>query len=215
MPNDPQQVKMLRDFFHAGKKITLRRGQVIDRSDESPFHVYFIETGFVKAYAITKYGEENLMVIRKDDEVFPLIRTHTGLQRDIIYEAMGPTTVWRRDSKDYLAFVDSHPAILPLMLDMAISMYLLHSMHLNCLEYRTVRERVISFLLILEHRFGKPTANGVLIDAPIRRQDIASSVSATRETASRVLAALSQKQLITSQDGLILLPNTDKLRALL
>jgi CRP/FNR family transcriptional regulator len=193
----------------------LKRGQIIDRSEESPFHVYFIETGFVKAYAITKYGEENLMVIRKDSEVFPLIRTYTGLQRDIVYEAMGPSVVWRRESTDYLQFVDAHPQILPLMLDMAISMYLLHSMHLNSLEYRTVRERVISFLLILEHRFGRKTPTGVLIDAPIRRQDIASSVSATRETTSRVLASLSQKHLIASENGNILIPDPEELRKLL
>lgn len=215
MVTDAQQQKLLSDFFHAGKRMVLRRGQIIDRSDESPFFVYFIDSGFIKAYAITKYGEENLMVIRHDNEVFPLIRTYTGLQRDIVYEAMGDSVVWRRESGEYLDFVDSHPQILPLMLDMAVNMYLLHSMHLNCLEYRTVKERVISFLLILEHRFGRKTTSGVLIDAPIRRQDIASSVSATRETTSRVLAGLTQKQLIDSSDGFILLPDPAKLRELL
>ncbi len=216
MVTKQQQTALLREFFHSGKRMKLKRGQIIDRSnDQAPFGIYYIETGFVKAYAITKYGEENLMVIRKDTEVFPLIRTFTGLRRDIVYEAMSDCVVWRKLSDEYVRFVDEHQEILPILLDAAVDMYLLHSVHLNSLEYRTVRERVISFLLMLEHRFGKQTSNGVLIDAPIRRQDIASSVSATRETTSRVLTSLSRNGLISADKGQIVLTDIESLRALL
>ncbi len=210
-----EQFKLLHDFFMSGTRLELKRGQIIDRSDEEPFGVYFIESGFVKAYAITKYGEENLMVIRKAGEMFPLIRTYTGLQRDILYEAMDTSVIWRRMSDDYLKFVEDHPQIQPALIDIAIDMYLLHSEHLKSLEYRTVRERVISFLLTLEHRFGRKIGEGILLDAPIRRQDIASSVSATRETTSRVLTSLTRKGLIAEKDGRIVLRDKASLRAFL
>jgi DNA-binding HxlR family transcriptional regulator len=48
----------------------------------------------------------------------------------------------------------------------------------------------------MAERFGEKTAeNGTKIDVPLRHQDIASSISATRETTSRTLSELERKGL--------------------
>ncbi|HVX48067.1 MAG TPA: helix-turn-helix domain-containing protein, partial [Candidatus Saccharimonadales bacterium] len=54
-------------------------------------------------------------------------------------------------------------------------------------------------------RFGKETPGGLMIEVPLRHQDIASSVNSTRETTSRELAALERKGLLRNQQSLILL----------
>jgi CRP/FNR family cyclic AMP-dependent transcriptional regulator len=95
---------------------------------------------------------------------------------------------------------------------MTMEMYRLHSERILNLEYRSVRERIISFLLTMSQRFGKQTEEGLIINVPLRHQDIASSVNATRETASRELAALERKGLIENSQSLITLKDLDALR---
>lgn len=207
-----RQVAALVKLFKGGTKLTYRKGEFIIRPGEAPSAVFYIEEGLVKAYNISKYGEENLLIIRKDHEIFPLIWAITGQERDIIYQAMVPSTVWRLSPQTYLTFLHNHPAALPPLLDMVTEMYRIHSERLLNLEYRTVRERLISFLLTMANRFGSESDDGTIIGAPLRHQDIASSINASRETASREIAALERKGLIKSKNGNIILKDVEALQ---
>jgi len=211
----PKQFAALVELFQSGTKLTYRKGEFVIRPGEAPSSVYYIEEGLVKAYNISKYGEENLLIIRKEQEVFPLIWALTGQERDIIYQAMGPTTLWRIDGEKYLGFLHSHPGAMLPILDLVTEMYRIHSERLLNLEYRTVRERLVSFLITMSGRFGKETDEGLVINVPLRQQDIASSINASRETASRALSYLEKKGLITTKQFYITLKDIDALQALL
>jgi CRP-like cAMP-binding protein len=128
---------------------------------------------------------------------------------------MTATTVWRISPQNYLSFLHNHPSALPPLLDMVTEMYRIHSERLLNLEYRTVRERLVSFLLTMSNRFGKEVNDGVIIEVPLRHQDIASSINASRETASREVAALERKGLIVSKSSHIVLKDIDALQAYL
>jgi len=95
---------------------------------------------------------------------------------------------------------------------MVTEMYRIHSERLLNLEYRTVRERLISFLLTMSNRFGKEIDEGVVIEVPLRHQDIASSINASRETASREISALERKGLIDNKNSFIVLKDVAKLQ---
>src|SRR3954452_24299823 len=120
---NPRQFAALVKLFKTGTKLTYRRGEYVIRPGEQPNNVFFVEEGLVKAYNISKYGEENLLIIRKEKEIFPLIWALTGSERDIIYQAMAPTVVWRISPQTYLTFLNHHPAALPPLLDMVTEMY--------------------------------------------------------------------------------------------
>lgn len=210
-----EQVNNLINKFHQGTKLTYRKGEYIIRPGEAPSSVFYIEKGLVKAYDISKYGEENLLIIRKNHEVFPLIWAITGLERDIIYQAMDDVIVWRVSRDDYLKELHGDPSLLPPLLDMVTEMYRIHSERIMNLEYRTVRERVISFLLTMAKRFGRVTDHGVLIEVPLRHQDVASSVNASRETSSRELGRLEREGLIKNNQSTITLCDINRLQALL
>jgi CRP/FNR family transcriptional regulator len=207
-----QTADLVEVFKLRGHKQTFRKGDFIIRPGDTPPGVFYIEQGLVKAYDITKYHEENLLIIRREDEIFPLIWAITGQERHVIYQALAPTTVWQISRPEFLKYMQSRPDALAPLLDMTIEMYRLHSERILNLEYRTVRERIISFLLTMSQRFGRKTEEGLLIDVPLRHQDIASSVNATRETTSRELSALERKELISNKQSLIVLKDLDGLR---
>ncbi len=202
-------------FFHSGTQLNYRKGESIVRAGDDPRGIYFITKGFVKAYAITKYGEENLLIVRKDGDLFPLIWAFTGLHRDITYQAMSDTTLWRVARSEFLNFLKKNEHAVPVIVDMSIEAYRLHSERVMNLEYRTVKERVASFLVTHADRFGKKAENGILIDAPIRRSDIAGSINASRETTSRELSALARHGFISLDHGEIVICQIEKLRELL
>ena len=207
-----QMAELVEIFRSRGIKQTYRKGDFIIRPGETPSGVYYVYEGLVKAYDITKYNEENLLIIRKEDEVFPLIWALTGQERQVIYQALAPTTTLCLSRQTFLEYIDKKPDALAPLLDMTIEMYRLHSERILNLEYRTVRERLISFLLTMSMRFGKQTPEGLLIEAPLRHQDIASSINATRETTSRELSALERKGLLINKQSLILLKDIDALK---
>lgn len=210
-----RQVAALVNLFKEGSKLTYRKGEYIIRPGETPAHVYYIDEGLVKAFNISKYGEENLLIIRKSHEIFPLILSLTGQEKDIIYQALSPTTLWRINQDTYISYLRSHTTVLPPVLDMVTEMYRIHSERILNLEYRTVRERLVSFLLTMSDRFGKETSDGLCIDVPLRHQDIASSINASRETASRELAVLERRGLIVNKRSTIVLKDLEGLRAFL
>lgn len=217
MSANSQQAAAFRELFqHHGTQYTYRKGEFIIRPGETPSGIFFIESGLVKAYDITKYGEENMLIIRRPEEVFPLIWAITGQERSVIYEALVPVTVRLIKRKLFREFLDENPAALGLLLDMAIEMYRVHSERILSLGYRNVRERLVSFLVATAHRFGVEDENGhTLLDVPLRHQDIGSSINASRETVGREIQALERKGLLSSNDGYITLLDLDALQQLL
>lgn len=207
--------KVLTDFFRSGKRLEYKKGEFLIRPGETPPGVFFIESGLVKSYAISKYGEENLLVIRHAGELLGITWAMTGEDRHIMYAALTPTQVWLVSHEQFIDFLDNRPeATLPL-LQMVTDMYRVNSERILTLAYRTVRERLVAFLLSTAKRFGAPVHNGILLDVPLRHQDIASSISATRETTGRELTALERKGLLSNQSLFITLHDVEALRKLL
>jgi len=211
-----QKRELLDTFFGAHTRLRYKKGETIVRPEDDPGGIYLIEWGFVKAYSITKYGEENLLSIRSNGVIFPLIWAFTGEHRQITYQAMDHTSLWRVSKADYLEFLNRNPDIMPVILDMAIEAYRLHSERVITLSYRTARERIVSFLISTTERFGIMNKDGsITIHVPFRQADIASSVNATRETTSRELNSLKKKGLISMKDHLIVLNDVKALKSIL
>jgi CRP/FNR family transcriptional regulator len=204
--------EILVDFFRNGRLISYDKGEFVVRPGSDRPGVFYVESGLVKAYDITKYGEENLLIIRKAGDILGLTWAITGENRHIIYEALQPSTAWQVSRENFLDFVKTNPAAALPLVDMLTDMYRLHSLRILNLEYRTVRERLISFLLGMAQRFGKPSAEGLVISVPLRHQDIASSINSTRETTSREIAHLERKGLLYNEQLIITLKDTEKLR---
>ncbi|GAC1501407.1 MAG: Crp/Fnr family transcriptional regulator [Candidatus Saccharimonadales bacterium] len=208
-----KQTAQFVDFFRLhGIKQSYRKGDYIIRPGDSPPGVFYIFEGLVRAYDVTKYDEENTLIIRKADEIFPIIWAITGEEHGIIYQTLSPTITWQVERQAFVKFITSHSDALIPLLDMTMEMYRLHGERILTLEYRTVRERIISFLLTMSQRFGRQTDDGLLIEVPLRHQDIASSVNATRETTSREISALERKGLLVNKQSFTLLKDVESLR---
>ena len=211
LTNDSQNEALV-NLFHQGTRQVYDKGEFVIRPGGPPQGVYYILSGLIKAYDITKYGEENLLIIRKPGEIIGLTWAITGEDRHIIYTTLAKTELLQITRKQFTDFIQTNPAAALPLVDMLVDMYRLHSERILNLEYRTVRERLVSFLLSMGKRFGSETPEGLALEVPLRHQDIASSISATRETTGRELSALERQGLLSSRQSVIVLKDVVKLR---
>jgi CRP/FNR family transcriptional regulator, cyclic AMP receptor protein len=212
MLTDDGQLQALVNLFRQGTRLVYEKGEFVIRPGGPPQGVFYILSGLVKAYDITKYGEENLLIIRKPGEILGLTWALTGEDRHIIYSTLDRCELLQISRDQFTEFVRTHPeAALPLV-DMLVDMYRHHSERILNLEYRTVRERLVSFLLTNARRFGRETPDGVVLDVHLRHQDIASSISATRESVGRELSAMERQGLLVSKQSVIILKDMPRLR---
>lgn len=211
-----QTAKLVELFKAHGIRQVFAKNEYIIHPGEMPPGVFYIEEGLVKAFDITKYQEENLLVIRKEHEIFPLIWALTGIEKSFIYQALAPTTTWLISRKALTEAIEKDADLLAPLLDMSLKMYRLHSERIFNLEYRTVRERLVSFLITTAENFSSnQTKDGIKIEIPLKHQDIASSINSSRETASRELAALERKGLISSKQSMITITNLEGLNKII
>lgn len=215
MLGNENQLQIFLSLFKRGTELTYNKNEYIIRPGESPNYVYYINEGLVKAFNISKYGEENLLIIRKPREIFPLIWAITGRGRSIIYQALTPTKVYRVTREDFNNFLKENTDALYPFIDLITDQYRMHSERILNLEYRSVRERLASFLLTMAFRFGKDSSKGIIIDVPLKQQDIASSINASRETTSRELGILERKGLIKNSQGRLIIIDKQALKKLI
>src|SRR5581483_531555 len=97
------------NFFRKGRPIYCRKGDVIAGMDPAPQGVYFIETGYVKAYAITDQGDEFLHIIYGSGEIFPFVWAYFGISPDLYYEALSEALLWRVSRQHFSAYVKNNP----------------------------------------------------------------------------------------------------------
>jgi CRP/FNR family cyclic AMP-dependent transcriptional regulator len=207
-----QSAELVELFKSAGKKQIFQKNDIIISPNLVPAYVFYINTGIVKAYDVTKYNEDNLLIIRKSGEIFPLIWALTGQERQITYQSLSNNTItWKLSRDTFINEVNNRSDLLFPLLDMTLEMYRLHSERILNLEYRTVRERIISFIFTMSQRFGIKNKDGIIIELPLRHQDIASSINSSRETTTREMTNLTKKGFIDYNRNYILIKKPEEL----
>ncbi len=201
---------VLYNYFQTARKSTYSKGEVIldaeQRSD-----VYYIESGYVKVYAINSQGDLYTHIIYKSGEIFPVMWTFNDSNQNVFYEAVTETVVRHTSKEKFLTFAKgSVEAAYALVVQVSEQFYV-YTCRVDNLEYRSARERVVYRLLFLASRFGTKQRDGVHIDVPLTHELLASTVNLVRESVSRELEKLEKKQLISYQNRHILIRDVNGL----
>ncbi len=220
MTNKPLAIKPIEEIkgnnidasFSDGVIARFSKGEAIINGIDGPQGVYLIKRGFVKAFTITKAGQENLLLIHDKGEFIPLIWALDGVHTEgLCYQAMSDVVVLKTTKEKLRSEMEKNNTLSQEILKQSVNIITAYGQRIQTLEFRTARERLIAELLNLTEMFGKTQGNEVLIDAPITHQDIADSINMTRETASRALGELFEEGLVKQVDHLFTIRKLDKL----
>jgi len=210
----PKQSRLVKEFLK-GRSLQFRNRELILRASEEPQGVYYIESGLVKVYSISDQGEENIHIIYRPGEIFPLSWIFTGLYRNVFYESLGPSRVYRLLKEKFLELIkDSDEMSFDLLMMFALQ-FSVFTDRLENLQYTDAQAKVVYRLLFLGGRFGQRKNGKLVIEAPITHHHIANSVNLARETVSREIEKLDQAGLISLQKRRVVLEDIEGLKKII
>jgi CRP-like cAMP-binding protein len=148
--------------------------------------VWLVVRGMVKLSAITIQGDELLLGLAGPNEPFGDPLTNV--------EAYSATTLVDSDllcvSCDE---IQRSPHLAMGLLQGMAARYRQSEALLALLGLRRIEDRVRGFLELLAHDYGQPCEQGLRLQIKLTHQDLASSLSTTRVTVTRILGALREE----------------------
>lgn len=201
----------LEAFFRQCKQQTYKKGKILIRADDDPSGIFYLRSGTVKMYAISKKGDEIIVNQFKPGVFFPMSWAMNATPNRYFFEAMETVEVWRAPKEDVVTFLKKEPAVL-----YDLTRRLFKGMdglliRMSYLMTGNAYSRLITELIIQAKRFGEKKNGGVEI--VISETQIAMQSGMTRETVSREMHKLKQKGLVVFDKKALLLLSIEKLEA--
>lgn len=193
------------DHFDQNRVIFLE-GDPADR-------LWLVQSGQVKIVKYSADGQENLLEVIMPGEMFGgagiLFPTHPATA-----VAMFDATVLSLDREEYCQIIRQYPDVALRIIGI-LGERLRAAMHMRALSTDRVDTRVAHILLKLAAKTGEATEQGIRINLPLARQDIADMAGTTIETAIRIMSRFRKEGLaLTEPGGYIVVTDEARLRRL-
>lgn len=190
----------LRKLFSSGRKLSYKKGEIIQRANETPRGVYFLSEGFVKEFTLSNDGSEHLTSVYEPEELFSVNWIFLDIVPNVYREAHTHIVVYKLEKDIFCKALDESPAIRQELLVFMMNQVHLLSSRVENLTFSNAYDKVAYHLIHLAGRFGVRQKDGWFITLPFRHQQIAESLSMTRETATRMITRI-ERQGHIKQDG--------------
>ncbi len=201
----------LSSFFTKFKSTNLKKGENLLRADEVPAGVYFLQEGLVKQYFLTHKGDEFIVNVFKSGSFFPMPWAINNIKNTFYFEASTDAKVFIAPKEKAVSFLKDNPDV---MFDLLSRIYRgIDGVFLKMAYMMSgdAYERLVNVLLIHAKRFGKEENGQIKI--LINEKDLSNQIGIRRETVSRQLKKLKEKNLAVFDKGEIIIPNLQRFEA--
>ncbi len=204
------QIASFVDRFHVN---TFEQNTVIFLEGDEADRLWVVQDGQVKIVKHSGDGQENLLEVIMPGEMFGgagiLFPIHPATA-----VAMTDVTTLDINRDQYLQLIRQFPDIA-LRIIAILGERLRAAMHMRALSTERVDTRLAHILLKLRNKVGEPVENGILINLPLSRQDLADMTGTTIETAIRIMSKFRKEGLaVTEPGGFIVITDCDRLQKL-
>ncbi|KHD36224.1 Crp/Fnr family transcriptional regulator [Clostridium acetobutylicum] len=189
----PEIFKKISDIIVTRK---YRKGQVIFFEGDVEEKLYIVNQGKIKVYRYNNEGREQILYILSEGEFLGDMSLLKKGSFQFNAEALEDTLVCTISKDDFDEIITKNPEITLKILEV------LHDRLKNLediiqnLSTKDVKVRVASMLLGFAEDFGVEGADGIVIDLPLNREEMANYIGVTRETISRKLTSLQDENAI-------------------
>src|SRR3989344_4646928 len=104
--------KKLDDFFTKFKHQQYKKGEILIRADDEPQGIFYLKSGVVRQYSISKDGEEQTLNLYKPISFFPLMWAINETPNTFYFEAAVDVEVHRAPKDEVIAFLKSEPEVM-------------------------------------------------------------------------------------------------------
>lgn len=187
-------------LFSSGRKLNYKKGEIIQRASETPRGVYFLKEGFVREFTVSDDGNEHLTIVYEPDSIFSINWVFLNITPNVFRLAHTDVVLYRLPADKFREALTSNPAFEQEFIHILMQQIHTLSSRVENLTFSNAYDKIAYHLIHLAGRFGEPHPEGWFITLPFRHQQVAESLSMTRETASRMIQRIERQGLIR-QDG--------------
>ncbi|HIQ06402.1 MAG TPA: Crp/Fnr family transcriptional regulator, partial [Anaerolineae bacterium] len=174
--------------------------------------LYVMWVGQVKLLRHSDRGRDVVLEIIGPGRMFGEVAVLEGTPYDTSAQCLEDTAVVAISREDFFAILKRYPAVSLAVIG-ELSRRLRSTTDLvRSLAVDRVEQRIARILLKLASATGRPTEQGLMIDIPLTRQDIADMTGTTVETAIRVMSRLRREKLVITQRGRVTILEPERLR---
>jgi CRP/FNR family transcriptional regulator, anaerobic regulatory protein len=173
-----------------------KKGQVIFFEGDVSDKFYIINSGKIKIFKYNKEGKEQILYILSDGDFIGYLNLLKKGKVDYNAEALEDVGVCILTKDDFDKIVKRTPEI---------SLRILESLHdrlvslenlVQTLSTKDIEARIAGLLRGFAKDFGREEREGIAIDLPLSREEMANYIGVTRETMSRKLTAMEEEGVI-------------------
>ena len=172
--------------------------QAIYFEGDSGEYLYLVATGKVKLLRHTSTGREVLLDILRGGEYFGNLSVLSGQSYSETAIAQTNCCILQISAQNFKKVLGWYSDVTIKVLE-AVGQRLESSQEIiKQLSVYTADQRIAASLLRLAKKMGEQKQEGLLIQLPLSRQDLAAMTGATIETVSRVMSRFSAEELIST-----------------
>jgi CRP/FNR family transcriptional regulator len=181
------------------------KGDYIFLECDSPRNLYVLVKGEVKLLKQTEDGRETIVEMAYPGEIFGEEAIFDGQPYPMTAQALDDVELLSITRTDFFTFLRDNPDLaLEIITELGTRLREAQNT-IRALAMERVEWRIARVLLMLSRKAGIVEADGVSIDLPLTRQDIADMAATTVETTIRVLSNFKKMGLVETEKGKIIL----------
>ena len=174
------------------------KGEVVFEQGDPAGACHVLVEGRVKVTQLTPDGQQVVIRFIGPGEMFGCIAVFVGGDYPGTATAVTDSQMLAWDGRKMGMLMERYPGIAVNALAIVGKRLLALQSRYRELATERVERRIARAILRLARQAGKRVEEGVLIDFPLSRQDVAEMTGATLHTVSRILSAWEQQGLIAS-----------------
>lgn len=173
-------------------------GEAIYFAGDPAARLYVVAAGKVKLIRHALSGQDVLLDILALGEFFGSLSVLGDETYPDTAQAQTACCILTIAAEDFQTILRSHSFVAVTALNIVVERLMAAHETIRQLSIQPVEQRLAATLLKLAEKLGQAREEGLLIQVPLSRQDLAEMTGTTPETASRVMSQLQKEGLIRS-----------------
>ncbi len=189
----------------ASKVSTVEDGGFFFMEEDRASRAYVLLEGKVKLTQVTLDGQQVLLEYLSPGRLFGIIAVLENFTYPVTAQAVGRCRALGWDQETLTRLMEQYPRMALSALRILAGKIRLFQHQVQELSTQRVEQRIARTILRLARQSGRKTPEGVLIDLPLSRQDLAEMTGTTIYTVSRVLKEWEKRGLVESKRQQVLI----------
>lgn len=187
------------------RRLSFEEGNFLFYQDDPAERVFVLKSGRIKLYQLSDDGQQVLMRVMTPGMMFAAISLVEGAVYPVSAEAAAPSQTLYWSQETLLALTQRFPQLALNALKVLAGHVREFQNRYRELATERVERRLARTVLRLASQTGRKTDEGVLLDLPLTRQDLAEMSGTTLFTVSRILTQWeSQELVLTGRERLVI-----------